>query len=368
MLLGHAHESVERAVRAHLSESICFGAPTRMEVELAERVVATVPSIEQVRMVNSGTEATFSAIRLARGYTKRPKIVKFSGCYHGHADAFLASATSRATSVPSSLGVPTSSVEDTLVARYNDASSVELLFEAYPHQIAAIIVEPVAGNMGCVPPVEGFLEALRRIADQNEALLIFDEVMTGFRLSLGGAQQLFDVAPDITTLGKVLGGGMPVGAYGGRGELMKLISPSGPIYQGGTFSGHPIGMAVGAATIDYLSSDPRVYDRLDASSAQLEEGIQDRATKLKIPHLVQRVGSMMTLFFTKQDSLDSFDDVEAIDQKKYARFFHLLLERGIYFPPSPFEATFLSLAIDEHCRSETLDAVEEALYQISTEG
>ena len=305
MLLGHAPQVIEKAIEARLSDSICFGAPTRLEVELADQVATLVPSIEQIRMVNSGTEATLSAIRLARGYTKRPKIIKFAGCYHGHADAFLATAednTLRST-IPGSLGVPTSSIEDTLIATYNDSSSVEMLFERYPEQIAAIIVEPVAGNMGCIPPIEGFLGSLRRLSQRNGALLIFDEVMTGFRLSLGGAQQVFGVEPDITTLGKVLGGGMPVGAYGGRREMMQLIAPSGPIYQAGTFSGHPLGMAAGLAMLTYLRTEAGLYDRLESSARQLTEGIKMRLSALGIPHLVQRVGSMFTLFFTERQCI-----------------------------------------------------------------
>ena len=369
MLLGHAPDCVLEAAEKKLRDSLCFGAPTRVEVELAERVHSCVPSMEMLRMVNSGTEATFSAIRAARGFTQRDKIIKFEGCYHGHSDAFLVAAGSGGATfrVPNSLGVPSLAVKDTLIAFYNDLSSVELLLDTYPKQVAAIIVEPVAGNMGCVPPERGFLEGLRKLCDQSGVLLIFDEVMTGFRLSLGGAQQLYDLQADLTTLGKILGGGMPVAAYGGRREIMELISPLGPIYQAGTLSGHPLGMACGIAMLDYLIEHPNIYDQLEELGKSLSEGIKAQATAMAIPHLIQRVGSMMTFFFTDKKKLSNFSEVQTVDQKKYARFFHALLKRGVYFPPSQFEAAFLSTSIDESCLQHTLRATEEALSEIASE-
>ncbi|MBN1577533.1 MAG: glutamate-1-semialdehyde 2,1-aminomutase [Chitinispirillaceae bacterium] len=344
MLLGHAHPAVVEAITAAAGRGSSFGAPTEAETELVERIVAMVPSIEMVRLVNSGTEAAMSAVRLARGVTKRDLVVKFEGCYHGHGDSFLIAAGSGALTfgTPDSPGVPSATARKTLLARFNDIDSVSALFERHGTKIAACIVEPVAGNMGVVPPKEGFLNALRDITKQRGALLIFDEVMTGFRVAPGGAQERYGVFPDITTLGKIIGGGMPVGAYGGSRDLMEHISPAGPIYQAGTLSGNPVAVASGLATLRVLRETQDLYGALERKSARLAQGIEANCRTLGIPAIVNRVGSMMTLFFTGAPAVDNFEDAKTADTKRFGAYFHASLDEGIYLPPSQFEAMFVS--------------------------
>jgi glutamate-1-semialdehyde 2,1-aminomutase len=362
-ILGHAHPRVIEAIREAADDGTSFGAPTEREIVLAETIAERMPSIEKVRMVNSGTEATMSAIRLARAYTGRDKIVKFSGCYHGHADSFLIAAGSGAAtlSVPDSPGVTRATASDTLIARYNDMDSLWGLVDAYPKSIAAIIVEPVAGNMGVVPPQPGFLRELRELTEKNGILLVFDEVMTGFRVARGGAQELYDVRPDLTTLGKIIGGGLPVGAYGGQAKIMNFVAPEGPVYQAGTLSGNPLAMAAGIETLRILN-EPDVYERLEALSAQLEKGMRENCESLGIEHVAHRVGSMQCLFFTK-GPVWNWDDAARCDRKFYARYFHAMLDRGIYLAPSQFEAAFVSLAHTEENIEETLSAQREALAE-----
>lgn len=346
MILGHAHPEIEKSVIPVLKNSPSFGAPTEIEVRMAELIVEMVPSIEMVRMVNSGTEATMSAIRLARGYTGRDKIIKFEGCYHGHGDSFLIAAGSGAATMgsPDSPGVTRGTAKDTLIAKFNDLDSVRLLFERNPGEIAAIIVEPVAGNMGCVLPEKDFLEGLRKICDGKKTLLIFDEVMTGFRISTGGAQEYFKVRPDLTTLGKIIGGGFPVGAYGGKKEIMKAISPSGPVYQAGTLSGNPVAMQAGYTQLKYLQQNPGIYKELDDTTRSICDGIKDNLSKLGINYTLNRIGSMFTLFFTSKKVVD-FDIAKTSDLKAFGKYFNSMLKQGIYLAPSQFEALFVSSAI-----------------------
>lgn len=365
MILGHNHTRVRRAVYEALKEGTSFGAPTAREIELAELVVEMVPSVEMVRLVNSGTEATMSAVRLARAATARSKILKFRGGYHGHADAFLVEAGSGAATfgVPSSPGVTPASAHDTLVAEYNDLDSVEALFRAHPGEIACVIVEPVAGNMGCVPPVPGFLEGLRECCTREGALLIFDEVMTGFRLARGGAQERYGVLPDLTTLGKVLGGGLPVGAYGGRRDLMRLVAPEGPVYQAGTLSGNPLATAAGLATLRHLEENPQFYAQLEERGRLLDEGIQALVRNGGYPLTWNRVGSIASLFFTPGPVLD-WPSAARSDPDAFRRFFWGMLKRGIYLAPSPFEALFLSAAHTEADIVETVRAAKEVLEEV----
>jgi glutamate-1-semialdehyde 2,1-aminomutase len=348
MILGHAFPAVTEAVAAAIADSFSFGAPTAREVAMAELIVEMVPSIEKVRMVNSGTEAAMSAVRLARGYTGRDKIVKFEGCYHGHADSFLIAAGSGAITMgtPNSPGVTTGTAKDTLLAPYNDLAAVEALVAANPGQIAAIAVEPVAGNMGCVLPAPGFLEGLRTICDQHQIVLLFDEVMTGFRLAAGGAQERLGVIPDITCLGKIIGGGMPVGAYGGKKELMDFVSPSGPVYQAGTLSGNPIAMAAGLAMLTYLKEHPETYTQLDSLTEKLKNGLQRGISELGLSYTMNQIGSMISIFFTHSQVTD-FETAKLSDQQKFARYFHGMLGKGVYLPPSQFESWFLSTALTE---------------------
>lgn len=359
MLIGHAHPQIINAVRTALSKGTSYGAPTEVEVELAEMVIDAVPSVEMVRFVNSGTEATMSALRLARAYTKRDKIVKFEGCYHGHADMLLVQAGSglMTLGLPDSPGVPDSAVADTLVAQFNNLDSVQNLFEQNPAEIAAIIVEPIAGNMGVVPPQAGFLEGLRKIAGGGGALLVFDEVMTGFRVAFGGAQSLFKVIPDLSCLGKIIGGGFPVGAYGGRKEIMELVAPSGPVYQAGTLSGNPIAMTAGLETLKILKKTG-TYDKLEHLSEKLAHGIRQAAESVGLPLFQTRVGSMSGMFFTSKNVVD-LATAKTSDTKKYARFFTEMLNRGIYFAPSQFEAAFVSLAHDQEQIDQTISAAKE---------
>jgi glutamate-1-semialdehyde 2,1-aminomutase len=362
MILGHAHPEVLAAVEEAARSGTSFGAPTEREVLMAELIRRMVPSVEVVRMVNSGTEATMSAVRLARAFTKRDLLIKFEGCYHGHGDAFLIKAGSGAMtlSVPDSPGVPPAVAAGTLTAEYNNLASVRALLETNRGAVAAVIVEPVVGNMGCVPPEAGFLSGLRELCTQHGALLIFDEVMTGFRLARGGAQELYGIAPDLTTLGKIIGGGLPVGAYGGRREIMELVAPSGPVYQAGTLSGNPLAMSAGLATLGALDRDPGLYARLEASCQALERAVRDVIERLGQPLTLNRVGSMMTLFFAAPP-VTNYATAAASDTRRFGRFFQALLREGIYFPPSQFEAAFVSLAHSEEDLSRTASAITRAL-------
>jgi glutamate-1-semialdehyde 2,1-aminomutase len=362
MIVGHAHPDVISAVQKSVENGLGFGAPTEIETVMAEEVCKLVPSMDLVRMVSSGTEATMSAIRLARGYTSRDKIVKFEGCYHGHADSLLVKAGSGALTlgVPSSGGVPASLAEHTLTLRYNDIESVRDCFAEVGDQIACIIVEPVAGNMNCIPPVPGFLEGLREICDEYGSVLIFDEVMTGFRVALGGAQAYYNVTPDLTTLGKVVGGGLPVGAFGGKREVMEYIAPLGPVYQAGTLSGNPISMAAGLATLKLIQA-PGFHDKLSATAEKLATGLKAVADEAGIPMTTSHVGGMFGLFFTDEERVDFYEQVANSDQERFKKFFHLMLDRGVYLAPSAFEAGFVSA---EHGDAEivhTLNAAREAL-------
>ncbi len=362
MLFGHAHPDVVRAVQEAAVRSTSFGAPTEIEVRLAELVVELVPSVEKVRFVNSGTEATMSAVRLARGCTGRDKFIKFEGHYHGHGDFFLIAAGSGAMTFgePNSPGVTAGNARDTLLARYNDLDSVRTVIDANPGEIACLIVEPIAGNMGCVPPEAGFLEGLRTLCDEHGIVLIFDEVMTGFRVAPGGAQERYGVLPDLTTLGKIIGGGLPVGAYGGRREIMDLVSPSGPVYQAGTLSGNPLAMHAGYAVLRKIADDPGVYDRLETYGAMLEGETRRILADLGRDLFLTRVGSMGCLFFTDEPVTD-FASAQRCDAKRYGRYFHAMLEEGVYLAPSQFEAYFFSAAHDAKALASTLNAQRVAL-------
>ncbi len=362
MILGHGRREVREALEHALSGGTSFGAPTRGEIELAELIVALVPGVEVVRMVNSGTEATMSAVRLARAATERDRIVKFRGGYHGHADAFLVEAGSGAATLgrPSSPGVTEGTAGDTLVAEYNDLDSVVGLFDAHPGEIAAVVVEPVAGNMGCVPPVEGFLEGLRALCTKHGALLVFDEVMTGFRVSRGGAQERFGIQPDLTTLGKVIGGGLPVGAYGGREDLMRMIAPDGPVYQAGTLSGNPLAVAAGLATLRILQEDDGVYAHLEKLGRTFDESVPEIGKRLGIPIAWNRAGAMGSLFFSEVPVVD-WPSASAASGPRFKALFHGLLERGVHLPPSPFEAWFWSNSHTEADVERTLEAIEQVL-------
>jgi glutamate-1-semialdehyde 2,1-aminomutase len=365
-ILGHGHPEIVAAVRDALGRGTAFGAPTVAEVELAETICAAVPSVEMVRLVNSGTEATMSALRLARAATSRTKVVKFDGCYHGHGDAFLIGAGSGAATigVPSSPGVPPAVVADTLLVPFNHLGAVEATFVEHGGEIAAVFVEPIAGNMGTVPPVPGFLEGLADLCARHRALLVFDEVMTGFRVAWGGAQERLGVVPDVTTLGKVIGGGLPVGAYGGSRELMARVSPAGPVYQAGTLSGNPLAVAAGRAALAVLAADGgAAYDRLEATSARLQQGLEASAEAHGVPLTVQRAGSMVGIFF-RPGPVENLADVDASDRDLFARVFHALLERGIHLPPSPFETLFVSLAHGEAEIDRTVEAFDEALATV----
>ncbi len=360
MIVGHTHPQVLEAVRKALEKGASFGAPTEAEVALAKVVVDAVPSIEMVRFVNSGTEATMSAIRLARGFTGRDKIIKFEGCYHGHADMLLVQAGSGVATLglPDSPGVPKEAVMHTLVAQYNDLESVEKLLNQFSGEVAAIIVEPVAGNMGLVPPQPGFLEGLRALTKAHESLLIFDEVMCGFRVAYGGAQSLYGVTPDLTCLGKIVGGGFPVGAYGGRADIMQHVAPVGPVYQAGTLSGNPVAMAAGLETLRLLQ-EPESYPRLEHLSARLTRGIADAATKAGVPICQTRVGSMTCVFFCDTNVVD-FKSACDSDKARYGKYFHAMLERGVYLAPSQFETAFVSLAHSDADIDATVEAAGAA--------
>jgi glutamate-1-semialdehyde 2,1-aminomutase len=365
MLFGQAHPVIENAVREALSDGFSFGAPTYKEVLIAEKICSMVPSIEMVRLVSSGTEATMAAIRLARAYTKRDKIIKFEGCYHGHGDSFLIAAGSGVATLgtPDSPGVTASTAKDTLTAVYNDLDSLQNLFEANLNQVAAVIIEPVVGNMGLVIPQEGYLAGVRKLCDQYGALLIFDEVMTGFRLSPSGYQGICNVSPDITTFGKIIGGGLPVGAYGGRSEIMNMIAPSGPVYQAGTLSGNPLATTAGLAMLNHITNNLDVYDRLAAKGNKLKEGIRSQLDLLGLSYTINQIGSMFTLFFTDQ-AVNNFSDAKTSDTALYGKYFHGMLERGIYLPPSQYESWFISDAIQEEELAKILHASEETLQQM----
>lgn len=361
MIVGHAHQEVIDAVKEAVNHGLGFGAPTEIETTMADLVCELVPSMELVRMVSSGTEATMSAIRLARGYTGRDKIVKFEGCYHGHADSLLVKAGSGALTlgVPSSAGVPASLAEHTLTLRYNDLESVKACFKEAGDQIACIIIEPVAGNMNCIPPVPGFLQGLREICDEYGAVLIFDEVMTGFRVALGGAQAHYNITPDLTTFGKIIGGGLPVGAFGGKREVMEHIAPLGPVYQAGTLSGNPIAMAAGLTTLKLIQASG-FHDALTKTTETLVSGLQELADKAGIPMTTNQVGGMFGLFFTEDSQVNYYEQVVACDQERFKHFFHLMLNNGVYLAPSAFEAGFVSAAHGEQEIEHTLSAAKAA--------
>ena len=365
LILGHAHPRVLKALQDAAAKGTSFGAPSELELDLAERVMGVMPGIEMIRFVNSGTEATMTALRLARAYTAREKIIKFEGCYHGHADMLLVKAGSGVATLglPDSPGVPKGAVEDTLVARYNDLSSVQELFTAYPGGIAAVIVEPVAGNMGVIPPQKGFLEGLRELTAEQGALLIFDEVMTGFRVHPNGAQALYGVDPDLTTLGKVIGGGLPVGAYGGKRPIMEMVAPAGQMYQAGTLSGNPLAMTAGIETLKVLE-DPSCWERMIAGVESLGRGLKRIADEADIPLQVHQVGTMFSAFFTDQPVVD-WDSAKSSDTQRYARYFREMLSQGIYLAPSQFEAGFFSIAHGEHEVESTLGIVERVFHGLS---
>ena len=362
MILGHANPRVINAVVRAAASGTSFGAPTELEVEVAELICRIIPSIQVVRMVNSGTEATMSAVRLARAFTRREKIIKFEGCYHGHADGFLIKAGSGAMtlSVPDSPGVPASVAAGTLTAEFNNLDSVKHLVSQNPGEVAALIVEPVVGNMGCVPPQPGFLEGLRSLCTEEGIVLIFDEVMTGFRLAAGGAQELYRITPDLTTLGKIIGGGLPVGAYGGRRDIMEMVAPAGPMYQAGTLSGNPLAMAAGFETLSILREDKEFYRRLEQKSKRLADGIQGNIKSLGFPLTQNRVGSMSTLFFTEARVTD-YRTALAADTKRFGVYFREMLQRGIYLAPSQFEAGFVSIAHTDDDIDRTIEANKRAL-------
>ena len=362
MILGHAHPGVIEEIRRVAEFGTSFGAPTDIEVRMAELIRQVIPSVEMVRMVNSGTEATMSAIRLARAYTRREKIIKFEGCYHGHGDSFLIKAGSGAMTygVPDSPGVPQGVAAATLNARYNDLESVSSLAASNRGGVAAVIVEPVVGNMGCVPPDDGFLQGLRSLCSRDGILLIFDEVMTGFRLSQGGAQELYGISPDLTTLGKIIGGGLPVGAYGGKREIMEMVAPSGPMYQAGTLSGNPIAMAAGFKTLSLLVEDTTFYSRLERQSRLLADGMRDIIRELQLPLTQNRVGSMSTLFFT-DTAVRDYQTALTADTKRFAVYFREMLEQGVYLAPSQFEAGFVSIAHSDEDVEKTVKAARRSL-------
>ncbi len=363
LILGHAHPVVVEAIKEMAEKGTSFGAPTEIETALALRVVERTPSVEVVRMVNSGTEATMSALRLARAYTKRNKILKFEGCYHGHSDSLLIKAGSGVATLglPDSPGVPENIASHTLTVPYNDLDSVRLAFQKYGHDIAAVIVEPVAGNMGVVPPQPGFLEGLRKVCDHYGSLLIFDEVMTGFRVDYHSAQGRFGVTPDLTTMGKVIGGGLPVGAYGGRREIMEWVAPQGPVYQAGTLSGNPLAMVAGYSTLGELT--PEVYEELEKKGARLEAGLRQNAEDLGIPHHINRIGSMVSFFFTGEN-VTNYDQAKKSDTRRFARYFKEMLQLGISIPPSQFEGMFISTVHTEEDIDRTIEANRKALEKI----
>ena len=365
MITGHANPKIISAVKQACDYSLSFGAPSKREVDIAELITSIIPSVEKVRMVNSGTEATMSAVRLARGYTGRDKIIKFEGCYHGHGDSFLIAAGSGAVTFgsPNSPGVTQGVANDTLTAKYNNLEAIKVLIENNKKQIAAIILEPVAGNMGCVLPKEGFLEGLRTLCDQEGIVLIFDEVMTGFRLALGGAQEVYGVTADLVTYGKIIGGGMPVGAYGGKAEIMDYVSPQGPVYQAGTLSGNPIAMAAGVTMLTDLRDNPSIYNYLADTTAKIDKGIQEVLDDLGLKFTSNRLGSMYTLFFNEAE-VTNFDEAKACDLELFGKYFRGLLNEGVYLPPSQFETLFVSTEIKEIEINKIVEANRKVLTQM----
>ena len=364
MILGHAHPAVVLAVREAAERGTSYGIPNPMEVDLAERVAAALPSIEKLRFVNSGTEAAMAALRLARGVTGRDTILKFIGCYHGHADSLLIRAGSGAATfgIPDSAGVPADFARHTLALPFNDRDAVVEAFDRIGPKIACVIVEPIVGNSGVLVPRPGFLETLRELTEAHGALLVFDEVMTGFRVAFGGAQAIYDIRPDLTCLGKIIGGGLPVGAFGGWAEVMDELAPTGPVYQAGTLSGNPLAMAAGRATLEALAQ-PGVYERLEEVSSALESGLVDAASAAGVPVRINRAASMLTLFFTDAP-VDNYESAARTNRSRFARFFHLMLERGVYLPPSPFEAWFVSLAHDDDALRATIEAARSAFREL----
>jgi glutamate-1-semialdehyde 2,1-aminomutase len=365
MIVGHAHPAVLEAVQTTMQNGLSFGAPTELETQMADKVCELVDSIDMVRMVSSGTEATMTALRLARGYTGRDKIVKFEGCYHGHSDSLLVKAGSGALTlgVPTSPGVPASLAEHTITLNFNDSEQVRKTFSEIGEQIAGVIVEPVAGNMNCVPPVPGFLETLREVCDEHGAVLIFDEVMTGFRVALGCAQKHFNITPDLTTLGKVIGGGMPVGAFGGKREIMEKIAPLGPVYQAGTLSGNPVAMAAGLKTLELISDDNFFAD-LTAKTTTLVEGLKQRAQQQNIALTTNQAGAMFGFFFTEQQEISRFAQVSACDIERFQKFYHGMLGEGVYLAPSAYEAGFVSSSHSDDDITKTLDAAERVFARL----
>ncbi|OUR68246.1 glutamate-1-semialdehyde-2,1-aminomutase [Marinomonas sp. 42_23_T18] len=365
MIIGHSHPAVLGAIREQMDQGLSFGAPTEIEIDMAEKVCELVPSMDMVRMVSSGTEATMSAIRLARGFTNRDKIVKFEGCYHGHSDSLLVKAGSGALTlgIPNSPGVPADLAKHTVTLQYNDIDSVKQCFAEIGDQVACIIVEPVAGNMNCIPPIEGFLETLREVCDESGAVLIFDEVMTGFRVALGGAQEKYNIKPDLTTLGKVIGAGMPVGAFGGRRDIMEHIAPLGAVYQAGTLSGNPIAMTAGLTALN-LISEPGFHETLSAKSEALIQGLQTAADEVGVPFHSVSVGGMFGFFFTDADRITSFAEMQACDTEKFKKFFHLMLQEGVYFAPAAFEAGFISQAHTQDDIAFTIAAAKRAFAKL----
>ena len=367
LIFGHANQDIINSITETSKKGTTYGASTELETLVAKKIVDMVPSIEKVRMVNSGTEATMSAIRLARGYTKKEKIIKFSGNYHGHGDSFLIKAGSGAFTLglPDSPGVTKNTAKDTLTAEFNDLGSVEELFESNKNNIAAIIIEPIAGNMGLVQPDKGFLQGLRKICDKNNSILIFDEVMTGFRVSRGGAQELYNVIPDITTLGKIIGGGLPVGAYGGKKEIMNMLAPEGPIYQAGTLSGNPLAMNAGLTTLKMLNQE--VYNKLEDISKKIEVGWKKNIKETGTDACIARVGSMLTLFFTSKKQVCNYNDALECDTKKYAKYFKFMLDMGVYLPPSQYESLFLSSVMTDDDISKLIESNKIALEKLKYE-
>ena len=364
LILGHAHEDILEVIRRTAEKGTSFGAPTEMEIQIAERITEIIPSVEMVRLVNSGTEATMSALRLARGYTGRDKLIKFEGCYHGHGDSFLIKAGSGALTLgePNSPGVPADFARNTLIADFNDADSVEELFKKYPDEIACVIIEPIAGNMGVIPPVTGFLEKLRRLCDQYNSLLIFDEVMTGFRVHPGGAQVIYNINPDLTTMGKVIGGGLPVAAYGGKKKIMEQVSPAGPVYQAGTLSGNPLAVAAGLKTLEIISR-PGFFNQLNKKAVGFFESTKDLIKQKGWPLSLNYVNSMGCLFF-KEGGVTNYWEATQSDTNKFAEFFGMLIKKGIYIAPSQFEAMFISSAHSEDDLSYTSDTIKSILQSV----
>lgn len=365
MILGHAHPLIEESIKEALAFSPSFGAPTAREVEMAELICSLVPSIDKVRMVNSGTEATMSAIRVARGFTGRDKIIKMEGCYHGHGDSFLIAAGSGALTFgyPDSPGVTKGTAQDTLIAPFNDLNAVKLLIDKNPDEIAALILEPVVGNMGCVIPGEGYLKGLRELCTRHGIVLIFDEVMTGFRLAPGGAQELYSITPDMSTLGKIIGGGLPVGAYGGRKEIMDSVSPAGPVYQAGTLSGNPIAMAAGLAMLKYLKAHPDTYQKINSVTSQITSEMLSEIKTAGLSYTINQVGSMFTLFFTDKKVIN-FETATTSDTALFAKYFQSMLHQGIYLAPSQYEAMFISASIDGGIVDQILSAHRKAIKEL----